>query len=128
MSAKIALISAFVALQVADVLTTQHVLAAGGFEANPLVAWTMDHCGAWWPLVKLAPMALVTIVMTRWRPRYIAPGVVLMAAMVASNAVQGDNAVLGRLILFLLAISCACWAAYNAGDYKARLEERVRAL
>jgi len=128
MSAKIALISAFVALQVADVLTTQHVLAAGGFEANPLVAWTMDHCGAWWPLVKLAPMALVTIVMTRWRPRYIAPGVVLMAAMVASNAVQGDNSVLARLILFSVAVTGACWAAHRAGDYNARLEERVRAL
>jgi hypothetical protein len=128
MSAKIALISAFVALQVADVLTTQHVLAAGGFEANPLVAWAMDHCGTWWPLVKLAPMALVTVVMTRWRPRYIAPGVVLMAAMVASNAVQGNNSVFARLILFSLAVAGACWAAYRAGDYQARLEERVRAL
>ena len=128
MSVKIALISAFVALQVADVLTTQHVLAAGGFEANPLVAWTMAHCGVWWPLAKLAPMALVTVVMTRWRPRYIAPGVALMAAMVASNAVQGNNTVVARLILFSLAVACACWAAYRAGDYHARLEERVRAL
>ena len=127
MSAKIALISAFVVLQVADVLTTQHVLAAGGFEANPLVAWAIEHRGAWWPLIKLAPMALVAVVMTRWRPRYIAPAVALMAAMVASNAVQGNNTVLARLILFSLAVSCACWAAYRAGDYRARLEERVRA-
>ena len=66
MSAKVALISAFIALQVADVLTTQHVLAFGGFEANPLGAWAMDHCGAWWPLAKLAPMALVAVVMMRW--------------------------------------------------------------
>ena len=128
MSAKTALISAFVALQIADVLTTQHVLAFGGFEANPFGAWAMAHCGAWWPLAKLAPMALVAVVMMRWRPRYIVPAVALMAAVVASNAVQGGNEVLGRLILFLLAISCACWAAYRAGDYQARLEERVRAL
>jgi hypothetical protein len=128
MSAKVALISAFIALQVADVLTTQHVLAFGGFEANPLGAWAMDHCGAWWPLAKLAPMALVAVVMTRWPPRYIVPAVALMAAVVASNAVQGNNSVLARLILFSLAVSCACWAAYRAGDYQGRLEERVRAL
>ena len=128
MFAKIALISAFVVLQAADVLTTQHVLAAGGFEANPLIAWAMDHCGAWWPLAKLAPMALVTIVMTRWRPRYIVPGVALMAAMVASNALQGNNVVLATLILFSLAVAGAGWVAHRAGDYQARLEERVRAL
>ena len=128
MSARVLLISAFVALQIADVLTTQHVLAAGGFEANPLEVWAIERFGAWWPLAKLAPMALVAVVMMRWPPRYIVPGVALMAAVVASNAVQGDNAVFGRLILFLLAVSCACWAAYRAGDYQARLEERVRAL
>ena len=128
MSAKIALISAFVALQVADILTTQHVLAAGGFEANPLGVWAIERFGAWWPLAKLAPMALVAVVMTRWPPRYIVPAVALMAAVVASNAVQGDNSVLARLILFSLAVSCACWAAHRAGAYHARLEERVRAL
>ena len=123
MSAKIALISAFVALQVADVLTTQHVLAAGGFEANPLVAWAMDHCGAWWPLAKLAPMALVTMVMTRWRPRYIVPGVALMAAMVANNALQGNNGVLATLILFSLAVAGACWVAHRAKDVRSRFNE-----
>jgi hypothetical protein len=128
MTARIALISAFVALQVADVLTTQHVLSSGGFEANPLEAWIIDCCGAWWPLAKLAPMALVAAVMTRWQPRHIFPAVALMAAVVASNAVQGNNAVLGRLIVFSLAVGCACWAAYRAGDYHGRLEERVRAL
>jgi hypothetical protein len=128
MSARVVLISAFVALQVADVLTTQHVLAAGGFEANPLEVWAIEYCGAWWPLAKLAPMALVAVVMTRWRPRHIVPAVALMAAVVASNAVQGNNSVLARLVLFSLAVSCACWAAYRAGDYQGRLEERVRAL
>ena len=127
MSAKVALISAFIALQVADVLTTQHVLAFGGFEANPLGAWAMGHCGAC-GRSPLAPMALVAVVMTRWPPRYIVPAVALMAAVVTSNAVQGNNSVLARLILFSLAVSCACWAAYRAGDYQGRLEERVRAL
>jgi hypothetical protein len=128
MSAKIALISTFVALQVADILTTQHVLAAGGFEANPIGVWAIERFGAWWPLAKLAPMALVAVVMMRWPPRYIVPAVALMAAVVASNAVQGNNSVLARLILFSIAVSCACWAAHRAGAYHARLEERVRAL
>jgi hypothetical protein len=128
MSAKTALISAFVALQVADVLTTQHVLAAGGFEANPLEVWAIEQFGTWWPLAKLAPMALVAMVMMRWPSRYIVPAVTLMAAVVASNAVQGNNSVLARMILFSLAVSSACWAAYRAGDYNGRLEERIRAL
>ena len=128
MSAKVALISAFIALQVADVLTTQHVLAFGGFEANPLEVWAIEQFGAWWPLAKLAPMALVAVVMTRWPAHYIIPAVALMAAVVASNAVQGNNSILARLILFSLAVSCACWAAYRAGDYHGRLEERVRVL
>jgi Domain of unknown function (DUF5658) len=125
MSAKAALISAFVALQIADVLTTQHILAAGGFEANPLEVWAIEQFGAWWPLAKLAPMARVAVVMTRWRPRHVVPAVALMAAVVASNAVQGDNAVFGRLILFLLAVSCACWAAYRAGDGSDALSARL---
>ena len=98
------------------------------FGANPLEVWAIERFGAWWPLAKLAPMALVAVVMMRWPPRYIVPGVALMAAVVASNAVQGNNSVLARLILFSLAVSCACWAAYRAGDYQGRLEERVRAL
>jgi hypothetical protein len=128
MSAKIALISAFVALQVADVHSTQHALAAGGFEANPFEVWAMEHLGAWWPLATLAPMALVAVVMTRWPPRYIVPAVGFMAAVVASSAVQGNNEVLGRLILFSLAVPCACWAVYRAGDYHGRHEECVRAF
>ena len=41
-----ALVVAFLALQVADVLTTQRVLAAGGWEGNPTMVWTMAHFGA----------------------------------------------------------------------------------
>jgi hypothetical protein len=73
-------------------------------------------------------MALVPAVMTRWQPRHIVPAVALMAAVVASNAVQGGGSVLARLILFSLAVSCARWAPYRAGYQHGRLEERVRAL
>jgi hypothetical protein len=48
--------------------------------------------------------------------------------MVASNALQGNNVVLATLILFSLAVAGAGWVAHRAGDYQARLEERVRAL
>jgi hypothetical protein len=36
-----------------DVISTNLVLVAGGSELNPLVAWMMDHLGAWWLLPKL---------------------------------------------------------------------------
>lgn len=35
-------------LQAADVWTTRRVLAAGGREANPAMAWAMARLGRWW--------------------------------------------------------------------------------
>ena len=82
------LLLAFVLLQVADVLTTRQVLAAGGWEANPAVAWAMTNFGPWWPVPKLALMIACVFVMTRWRARYVAPAVALMAVVVLNNAIQ----------------------------------------
>lgn len=38
--------------QVADVLSTQSGLAHGGSEANPVMAWNIEHLGALWPVPK----------------------------------------------------------------------------
>ena len=86
MKIKITLLMAFVMLQVLDVVTTQHVLAHGGFEANPVGVWTMATFGAYWPVPKLALMGLVALVLTRYRALDIAPFVVLMGIVVANNA------------------------------------------
>ena len=83
----LALIAAFAALQVADVLTTIRVLHAGGWEANPLFAWLIA-CWSWWPLAKLLPMAICAALMTRWPTRWIVPFVALMAVVVLNNAIQ----------------------------------------
>ncbi len=80
------LLAVFGALQIADVITTKQVLANGGWEANPLGVLAMTHLGAYWPIPKLALMAVCIAVMIRWRPRYIASLMALMGIVVANNA------------------------------------------
>ncbi|WP_294539678.1 DUF5658 family protein [uncultured Rhodoblastus sp.] len=85
---KLILLLTFVVLQVADVFTTRQVLAAGGWEANPVAAWAMTTFGPWWAVPKLALMLACVLVMTRWRTRYVAPAVALIAVVVLNNAIQ----------------------------------------
>jgi hypothetical protein len=49
-------------LEVFDVLSTYHMLARGGHEANPIVAWFMHVLGDMWPLCKLPEIAVIVIV------------------------------------------------------------------
>ncbi len=81
-----ALLAAFGALQIADVVTTNRVLHNGGWEANPLGVWAMALLGNEWWILKLALMAVCAVVMTRWKPRHVAPLVALMGLVVANNA------------------------------------------
>jgi hypothetical protein len=83
---KATLLTAFGALQVADVITTKRVLDNGGWEANPLGALTMAHIGAYWPIPKLALMAVCLACMIRWKPRHVAPFVAVMGLVVANNS------------------------------------------
>ncbi len=83
---KAILLAVFAALQVGDVMTTQQVLAHGGWEANPLGVLAMARFGAYWPIPKLALMAACLLLMVRWKPRYVAPFVGLMGVVVANNA------------------------------------------
>lgn len=39
------LLIAFVALQIADGVSTYLVINKGGYEANPIVAWGLNHLG-----------------------------------------------------------------------------------
>ena len=65
---KSALLFAFVALQVADVLTTNSFLAhASAVEGNPLMADAQASLGSWWWLAKLALVAGVTPILARGR-------------------------------------------------------------
>jgi hypothetical protein len=49
-------------LEVLDVLSTYYMLARGGQEANPIVAWFMQVLGHAWPLCKLPEIAAIVIV------------------------------------------------------------------
>ena len=83
---KATLLTAFGALQVADVITTKRVLDNGGWEANPLAVLAMTLLGAYWPIPKLALMAVCLACMIRWKPRHVAPFVALMSLVVANNS------------------------------------------
>lgn len=80
------LIAAFVVLQIADVATTNAVLAQGGWEANPLGAYAIEHFGPWWPAAKLTPMLVAAILMVRWDQRVVAAIVAVMGIVVLNNA------------------------------------------
>ena len=82
---KVIVLAVFAALQVADVLSTIHVLSRGGFEGNPVGVWAMTTFGAYWPVPKLALMALCAALMVRWPVRLVAPLVGLMTIVVANN-------------------------------------------
>lgn len=43
-----------VLLGVLDVISTNLVIAAGGSELNPIVAWFMESLDTWWHIPKLA--------------------------------------------------------------------------
>ena len=83
---KATLLAAFGALQIADVITTKRVLDNGGWEANPFGVLAMSHLGPYWPIPKLALMAVCVAYMIRWKPRYVAPFVALTGLVVANNA------------------------------------------
>jgi hypothetical protein len=48
-------------LELVEVLSTYHMLARGGHEANPIVAWFMQLLGDAWPLCKLPEIAVIVI-------------------------------------------------------------------
>ncbi|MFG6139522.1 DUF5658 family protein [Halomonas sp. B23F22_10] len=41
----------------ADTITTIGALKRGGIEANPVVAWMIEHAGRAWPILKALPLA-----------------------------------------------------------------------
>ena len=83
---RIAWLMMFGVLQVVDVLTTNRVLARGGWEGNPLQELARAHLGSMWWAPKLALMLACVFVMAHWKPRYVMPFVALMAVVVSNNA------------------------------------------
>lgn len=79
------LITAFVLLQFADVITTKTVIARGGWEVNPFEVYAMAHFGAWWPLAKLGPMLVAAALMVRWDVRAVGILVAIMGIVVLNN-------------------------------------------
>ena len=74
----------FMGLQILDVLSTNLVLANGGWEANPLGVWRI-RTWAWWWLPKLAVMLVCTLVMSRWRLRFV-----VAAMAISDSCIDGD--------------------------------------
>ena len=90
MNMKRFLLAAILVLQALDVLTTNHVLALGGHEGNPIVQAGQAYLGAFWWLPKLAMAVVLIPVMDRWPVRKVVPIACLLSAVVINNLVQGD--------------------------------------
>ena len=82
------LLLTFVLLQLTDVFTTNSVLAAGGSEANPVMAAAMATCGSFWWLPKLAIALTCTLmfILVQGRTRYAVAAVALTSVAVLINA------------------------------------------
>jgi len=59
----VALLFIFILLQIADSLTTVHILKQGGREANPALAWLFDKVGM---IPSLVVMKLLAIGAVTW--------------------------------------------------------------
>jgi hypothetical protein len=87
-----ALAAALIALQVADVLTTRRILALGGYEKNPAMAWVILHTGiVGLAVLKVAFIALVIYAASRAEENLVMTGAVFFglvafyARLVRSN-------------------------------------------
>jgi Domain of unknown function (DUF5658) len=67
-------------LEALDVLSTYHMLARGGHELNPIVAWFMRELGDAWPICKLPEIAFIAILWA-FVPRPVA--VICLGLMIA---------------------------------------------
>lgn len=62
----------YITAQIADILTTNAVLARGGYEKNPVVAALMSIFASWWPYWKACLAILAACIMQYFgRPEYI---------------------------------------------------------
>jgi len=79
----------FAALQLADVVTTNHALAAAtGTEGNPIMALAMTHLGEVWWLPKVAIVAFSMIAVRRIRRQWpFSVVTAILVAFVANNLI-----------------------------------------
>ncbi|MCK1671077.1 DUF5658 family protein [Bradyrhizobium sp. 150] len=83
-------LTAFIALQVLDVASTEWALAACGtcHEGNPVVAATMAQLGAWWWVPKMVLMLALVPALARGRVSFAAAACAFMAIVVVNNVVS----------------------------------------
>jgi len=82
-----ALLTLFIALQVADVVTTNYALAvSGNWEVNPLMQFAQTHLGPSWWIPKIAAAGLAAAVVLHIRRQWpIACAVSYYVLIVSSN-------------------------------------------
>ena len=83
----VALLFLFILLQIADCLTTVHILKQGGREANPLLAWLFDKVGM---IPSLVVMKLLAIGAVAWAWNIYATlaGIMIYICVIAWNSYQ----------------------------------------
>jgi hypothetical protein len=76
----------FVAVELADVVTTDHALAIGALEVNPFMAWAQASLGQWWWFPKM--MIACTVCAIGYKAQRLWPmvmAIVFSAACVVIN-------------------------------------------
>ena len=82
-----------VILSVADILTTNRILARGGHEANPFMAWLMAILGPQWMVAKVLATAVIAFwLVADWEHRLAK--VAMAAAIGLSMLFVGWNLVM----------------------------------
>jgi hypothetical protein len=65
------LLTMFITLEFADIVTTNHALAFGGaFEANPIMSAIQNHLGCLWWAPKVLAVAWVAVAVMRIRRQW----------------------------------------------------------
>lgn len=79
------MIAAILLLQIADILTTYHLVYKKGMrEANPIMNWAMKKLG-FWPALLILKGIFVAYVLTIPMPYYVEIAILIMYLVVVGN-------------------------------------------
>lgn len=83
----VALLFIFILLQIADCLTTVHILKQGGREANPFMNWLFDKIGVITSLV-IMKLIVIGVMILAWNIYATLVGLMIYICVIAWNSYQ----------------------------------------
>lgn len=83
----VALLFIFILLQIADCLTTVHILKQGGREANPFMNWLFNKIGVIASLV-IMKLIVIGVMILAWNVYATLVGLMIYICVIAWNSYQ----------------------------------------